>query len=105
MLGDRCGAGACAGDGLGSTPLGRYGSGHGRRELPNFPCPCCGHRVFDEPPGSYAICQVCSWEDDAVQLRWPDWQGGANDPSLIKAQQTYALVATPHLTARWARGP
>ncbi|MFD6137990.1 CPCC family cysteine-rich protein [Isoptericola sp. NPDC060257] len=58
----------------------------------NFPCPCCGHRVFDEPPGSYAICPVCFWEDDAVQLRWPDYGGGANSPSLIEAQQTYRLV-------------
>ena len=58
----------------------------------DFPCPCCGHHVFDEPPGSYAICPVCFWEDDAVQLRWPDYRGGANGPSLIEAQQTYALV-------------
>jgi hypothetical protein len=47
-----------------------------------YPCPCCGHVVFDEPPGSYAICPVCFWVDDPVQLRWPDWAGGANKPSL-----------------------
>ena len=55
-----------------------------------YPCPCCGHRVFDEPPGSYDICPVCFWEDDAVQLRWPDWAGGANKPHLLDAQRTYA---------------
>jgi hypothetical protein len=32
---------------------------------------------------------VCFWEDDAVQLRWPDWSGGANKPSLIEAQQNF----------------
>ena len=51
-----------------------------------FPCPCCGHVVFDEPPGSDEICPVCFWQDDIVQLRWPNQAGGANRPSLIEAQ-------------------
>jgi hypothetical protein len=55
-----------------------------------FVCPCCGHRVFGEPPGSYEICPVCFWEDDVVQLRWPDYDGGANRPSLVQAQCNYA---------------
>ncbi|HEX2133867.1 MAG TPA: CPCC family cysteine-rich protein [Actinophytocola sp.] len=55
-----------------------------------YPCPCCGHATFSEPPGSYEICDVCFWEDDAVQLRWPDWSGGANGPSLIDAQRNCA---------------
>lgn len=46
--------------------------------------------MFREPPGSYGICQICFWEDDLVQLRWPDWEGGANSPSLIQAQLNYA---------------
>lgn len=33
---------------------------------------------------------MCSWEDDQVQLRWPDYSGGANRPSLIRAQRTFA---------------
>ncbi len=57
---------------------------------PAFPCPCCGHRMFGEPPGSYDICSVCFWEDDPIQLRWPDWVGGANAPCLIEAQRAYA---------------
>jgi hypothetical protein len=44
---------------------------------------------MDEPPGSYQICPVCFWEDDAVQLRWPDYPGGANRTSLIEAQANY----------------
>jgi hypothetical protein len=32
---------------------------------------------------------VCCWEDDNVQLRWPTFEGGANDPCLIKAQEAY----------------
>jgi hypothetical protein len=52
-------------------------------------CPCCGYIVFDEPPGSYAICPICFWEDDEVQLRFPTLEGGANCPSLIEAQQNF----------------
>lgn len=54
-----------------------------------YPCPCCGHVVFEEPPGSYNICDVCFWEDDAIQLRWPDYAGGANKPSLIESQANF----------------
>lgn len=41
-----------------------------------FPCPCCGHLVFKDAPGSDEICPVCFWQDDIVQLRWPDFGGG-----------------------------
>jgi hypothetical protein len=51
-----------------------------------YPCPCCGHLAFAESPGSYEICSICFWEDDLVQLRWPDWSGGANRPSLRESQ-------------------
>ncbi|WUH99555.1 CPCC family cysteine-rich protein [Spirillospora sp. NBC_00431] len=54
-----------------------------------YPCVCCGHLTMAESPGSHEICPVCFWEDDYVQLRWPDWTGGANKPSLIEAQQNF----------------
>ncbi|WP_123816510.1 CPCC family cysteine-rich protein [Myceligenerans xiligouense] len=38
---------------------------------------CCGHQVFDQPPGSFDVCGICFWEDDAIQLRRPDYLGGA----------------------------
>ncbi|KUI30700.1 hypothetical protein AU196_14285 [Mycobacterium sp. IS-1742] len=57
-----------------------------------YPCPCCGHRTLGEPPGSYEICAVCFWEDDAVQLRWPTYEGGANRPSLLASQRAYAAL-------------
>jgi hypothetical protein len=53
-----------------------------------YPCPCCGYLVFEEGPGSYDICPVCGWEDDLVQLRFPE-MGGANRP-LIACQAAYA---------------
>lgn len=55
-----------------------------------YTCPCCGHLVFDEPPGSDDICLVCFWQDDENQLRWPELAGGANAVSLREAQATYA---------------
>ncbi|MET9876263.1 CPCC family cysteine-rich protein [Actinacidiphila glaucinigra] len=56
------------------------------------PCPCCGRLVFDVEdgwPGSYAICPVCFWEDDHVQLRWPFMPVGSNRVPLVQAQQNY----------------
>lgn len=57
----------------------------------SYPCPCCGHLTFTEVPGSYSICEVCFWEDDAVQLRWPTMAGGANRPNLIDSQIAYEV--------------
>ncbi len=54
-----------------------------------YPCVCCGHLTLNEPPGSYNICPVCFWEDDLIQLRWPDYSGGANKPCLIEAQRAF----------------
>lgn len=59
-----------------------------------YPCPACGFVVFDEPPGSFAICSVCGWEDDHVQLQHPALRGGANRESLIESQQA-SLAAWP----------
>jgi hypothetical protein len=43
--------------------------------------------VFEDEPGSDEICPVCFWQDDIVQLWWPNLGGGANRPSLIEAQE------------------
>lgn len=54
-----------------------------------YTCPCCGYKTLDEePPGTYDICTICFWEDDGVQFDDPDWEGGANLPSLRQAQKT-----------------
>jgi hypothetical protein len=57
-----------------------------------YPCPCCGHIVFNEPPGSDDICLVCFWEDDVMQLRWPELAGAANAVSLAQAQRNFAKL-------------
>lgn len=63
----------------------------------SFPCPSCGFEVFSEPPGSYEICDLCGWEDDHVQLRFPAMAGGANKLSLAE----YQLQAIAAYTRRW----
>ena len=45
--------------------------------------------MFGEPLGSYDICEICGWEDDEVQQRWPGYRGGANGESLCEAQAAF----------------
>lgn len=53
--------------------------------LKEIECPCCGRTMV----GEYDICPVCKWENDPVQLRKPDFQGGANKMSLDEAKEAY----------------
>ena len=56
-----------------------------------YTCPCCGYKTLElEPPGTYDLCPICFWEDDAVQFDDPDYEGGANEVSLRQAQKNYA---------------
>ncbi len=56
----------------------------------DFPCPCCGFLAFEEPPGSFEICGICFWEDDAVQLEYATTlAGGANKVTLRDAQVNF----------------
>jgi Cysteine-rich CPCC len=52
----------------------------------DYPCPGCGFLVFSEPPGSFAICPVCHWEDCDVQFSDPYYDGGPNGTSLVDHQ-------------------
>jgi cysteine-rich CPCC protein len=58
--------------------------------VPKLPCPCCGYLMFGAPPGSDDHCKICFWQDDVVQLRFPNFAGGANKPSLMEAQRNFA---------------
>ena len=44
-------------------------------------CPVCGKTTFPERD-SFNICPVCGWEDDYLQLKYPDYWGGANEMCL-----------------------
>ncbi|MCT4776691.1 MULTISPECIES: CPCC family cysteine-rich protein [Exiguobacterium] len=63
-----------------------------------YTCPCCGYQTLnEEPPGTYDICGICFWEDDGVQFRDPDYEGGANTVSLRQAQQNYIRFGVSEL--------
>jgi len=60
---------------------------------PRFACPCCGYLTLEqEPPGSFGLCEVCWWEDDSVQFADPDYEGGANEPSLRQARELFRQI-------------
>jgi cysteine-rich CPCC protein len=55
-----------------------------------YSCLCCGFfTLTEQPPGTFAICPVCHWEDDEVQTRDPEFAGGANEVSLRQAQANF----------------
>src|SRR6266849_501318 len=57
-----------------------------------YPCRCCGFWTLSDPrSGSYEICPVCFWEDDAVQNEDPAYAGGANRLCLFEARRNYVL--------------
>jgi hypothetical protein len=61
------------------TPVGR-----------RYPCACCDCFTLAEPPtGTFAICEVCRWEDDNVQVMEIDRGGGANGVSLREARENF----------------
>jgi|GEM_PF-107814 len=60
---------------------------------PRYACPCCGYLTLAaEPPGTYAHCEVCWWEDDRLQFDQPDYEGGANAPSLNQARANFRKI-------------
>ena len=57
-----------------------------------FRCPCCGYFTFEiEPNNTFELCPVCFWEDDGVQLNDPNYEGGANQVSLIQARANFKI--------------
>jgi len=58
-----------------------------------FACPCCGYLTFlQSPPGTFAHCEVCWWEDDPAQFADPDYADCANAPSLNQARAFFASI-------------
>jgi Cysteine-rich CPCC len=63
-------------------------------------CPCCGYRTLSEECyGSYEVCSICDWEDDAVQLANPCSEGGANRMSLFDCQKAAESCAKEKVAA------
>lgn len=64
-------------------------------------CPCCGYLTLsDWCSGSWEICSVCNWEDDDVQFRNPDYEGGANLESLSQARARFSGKQVPKESVR-----
>jgi hypothetical protein len=67
--------------------------------LESLSCAACGFLTLSEEDyGSYEICAVCDWEDDALQLANPACGGGANQLSLIEAQAMALRLAPFEVT-------
>ena len=61
-----------------------------------YACPCCGYKTLpQEPPGTYALCPICNWEDDGAQFEDPDYEGGANFYSLRHEQNRFMSRTPP----------
>jgi hypothetical protein len=75
--------------------------------MKRYTCPCCGYRTLsEEPPGTYEICTICFWEDDAVQSRDPDAKQGANKVSLREAQKNFIEIGASSIKVlRYIRKP
>lgn len=72
----------------------------------NFPCPCCGHMTFADPPGSDDICPVCYWQDDASGLKFPTEALGPNKVSLLEAQENFRTAGASEIRLKqFVRGP
>jgi hypothetical protein len=72
-----------------------------------FQCPCCGFYTFDEDvDDTYDICSVCFWEDSGLQLRDPDYAGGANKVSLNQAKLNFKnFGASDEESIKYVRPP
>ena len=58
-----------------------------------YRCLCCACRTLaQEPPGTFTVCPVCGWEDDAFQAKHPDFSDGANAVSLNAARRNFRLL-------------
>lgn len=68
-------------------------------ETKKYTCPCCGYKVFSDLPGSFEICPICCWEDEAKQLRYPK-ETGANQVSLIEAQMNFEKDRVSHISLK-----
>jgi hypothetical protein len=62
--------------------------------------------VFTRQPGNHERCQICLWEDDLAQLRFPLMPGSSNGVSLADAQHNYAeFGAAERRNTRFCRKP
>jgi len=92
---------------MGQLPGSESREGTMSRNGNKYTCPCCGYKTLPEkPPGTFNICDICFWEDDGYQLDNPDYEGGANHPSLRQAQKNFLdFGATERRLLEYVRKP
>lgn len=49
-------------------------------------CACCNRMEVD----FYDICKICGWQNDLLQNKKTDYEGGANQMSLNEAKKAFA---------------
>jgi len=59
-------------------------------------CPCCGFQTL-EYQDSYDICDICMWEDDPFQRKYPFSDLWANHESLFEYQKNIMLWLPPEI--------
>jgi Cysteine-rich CPCC len=65
-------------------------SSHSYIEVSEMNYTCLGYKTLHgKPTDTYEICKICFWEDDGVQFKDPDFEGGANAISLKQAQNNF----------------
>ena len=52
-------------------------------------CPCCDYVSLPDR-GSYAICPICFWEDDGLDLQRLDAHSGPNHITLREGRANFA---------------
>ncbi len=68
------------------------------REAP-FQCPCCDYYTL-AARGRHAVCPVCFWEDDGIDLDDLDGISSANHIPLRKARANFARMGAADEAAR-----
>ena len=54
-----------------------------------YKCACCGNYTLIEKHDD--ICPVCYWQEDIVQEKYPDFEGGANEVNLKQERENYKI--------------
>ncbi len=62
-------------------------------EAGRYQCPCCAcWTLSQQPPGTFTVCPVCGWEDDAFQAKHPDFANGTNAVSLNTGRKNFRFL-------------